>query len=239
MQNFDSQAVSSHVTNSNVHNRGRRMMSRRNQRAINLLMQLNPATETPSCIVCCSAPSCCPLCSICPCCMDADYILLKREASKYIYIRENSLEWNAPRVIMKHGTCFGIDPCIYDIQDHVQVLYFDDPMFDRITDQTRTCNECRTCICGGKGERIQIDSPCCFNLCQRAACPCPCVPICCPNYICPCALRHEIYVEDAQKGKYEISRTLAAARANALYATNSPPVGAKPASEVANPSTSI
>jgi hypothetical protein len=58
-------------------------------------------------------------------------IALRKESSKYILIRENSLEWNEPRIVMKNGTCCGIDPCTYDIQDNVKVLYFDDPIFER------------------------------------------------------------------------------------------------------------
>ncbi len=91
------------------------------------------------------------------------------------------------------------------------VLYFDDPMFDRITDQTRVCNECRTCFCGGRGERIRIDAPCCFNLCLRSSCPCPCVPVCCPTFFCPCVLRNDLFLEDAQKGMFEIKKARDAA----------------------------
>lgn len=204
-------------TTNNWKNAGRRMMSRKGRGKIRLLMALQPGQSTPGCLVCCSAPACCPILSICPCCNDSDYIHIKKESSKYVYIRENSIEWNVPKVISKHGSCCGIDPCIYEIQDDVRVLYFDDPLFNRITDQTRICNECRTCLFGGKGERIQIDSPCCCSLCQRAAFPCPCIPICCPTAIFPCALKYELYVEDAQKGKYEIDQARSAANANPLY----------------------
>lgn len=198
-------------------NVGRRMMSRSNDSKIRVQTSLPVGKHTPGCLVCCSAPACCPILSLCPCCNDSEYVLIKRESSTYIYIRENSIEWNEPEVVMKHGSCCGIDPCVYDIQDHVHVLYFDDPIFNRITDQTRPCNECRTCVCGGRGERIQIDSPCCCNLCQRATCPCPCVPICCPTALFPCALKYEIYVEDAQKGMYEIQRTRQNVACSALY----------------------
>ena len=198
-------------------NQGRSMLSRKSGRKVNILSGLKGGEEISSCFACCTAPACCPIMAMCPCCADAAYIAIKRESSKYIYIRENSLEWNTPKVVLKQGVCFGVDPCVYDIQDNVQVLYFDDPIFDRITDQTRCCNECRTCFCGGSGERIQIDSPCCCNLCQRSACPCPCVPICCPTYVAPCALKYEIYVEDAQKGKYDINKALKTARNSSLY----------------------
>eukprot|EP01034_Spumella_vulgaris_P022581 gene22579-28714_t len=72
---------------------------------------------------------------------------------------------------MKPGLCFGVDPCMYDIQDNVKTIYFDD-----------------------------------IIICQRSAFPCPCVPICCPKTLFPCILRHEIYMEDAQKGLYEIKK---------------------------------
>jgi len=84
------------------------------------------------------------------------------------------------------------------------VLYFDDPIFNRITDQTRLCNECRTYCCGGRGERVQIDSPCCFNLCHRSRPPCPVVPVCCPKLLVPCMLKYEIFLEDAQV-RYDLS----------------------------------
>jgi len=152
-----------------------------------------------------------------PCCNDPEYIHVKKESSKYIFIRENSLEWNMPVVVMKQGTCCGIDPCIYEIQDNIKVLYFDDPIFSRISDQTRYCNEFQTCLFGGQGERIQIDSPCCFGICHRSSCPCICVPICCPNCLVPCVLNHTIYVRDAQKGKYSIEQARQAAMSNPLY----------------------
>ena len=193
----------------NVHshaNRGRRMMSRQSARAIDIVDQIRPGQQIDGCLVCCAAPACCPLFSACPCFGDAEYIRALRKASTYVYIRENSIEWNEPSLILKQGTCFGVDPCAYDIQDNVTVLYFDDVMFESITDQTRTCNECLTCLFGGRGERIRMDSPACCGCCQRASFPCLCAPTCCPSSIFPCLLRHEIYVEDAQKGLYEVKK---------------------------------
>ena len=193
------------------------MISRKAKGKIRVLSSLQPGTSTPGCFVCCSAPAFCPMLSICPCCNESEYIHIKKESSKYIYIRENSIEWNDPSVVMKHGSCCGIDPCIYEIQDEVRVVYFDDNLFTRITDQTRCCNELRTCLFGGKGERIQLDSPCCCNLLQRATFPCPCVPICCPTALFPCQMKHAIYVEDAQKGKYEIEQIRKSALDDSLY----------------------
>ena len=89
------------------------------------------------------------------------------------------------------------------------MLFFDDPVFQRITDQTRQCNEFRTCVCGGKGERIRLDVPFCCNIFLRTTSPVICcVPVCCPTTICPCVLRYEIYLEDAQKALYEIRKNV-------------------------------
>ena len=202
---------------SSLLNHGRKVMSRLDRDHIQVITSLSPGQHTDGCLVCCTAPSCCPLCAFCPCCGDAEYIAMKRNASTYIYIRENSLEWNEPEIVMQPGVCCGIDPCLYDVQDHVQVLYFDDVVFDRITDQTRFCNECRTCVFGGRGERIRMDSPMCCSCCQRGSFPCVCVPICCPKALCPCILRYEIYLEDAQKAVYEIKKAREATMTHEVY----------------------
>lgn len=55
---------------------------------------ITPGKPIDGCLICCSAPACCPAFTICPCCGDAEYIKHRRQASTYIYIRENSLEWN-------------------------------------------------------------------------------------------------------------------------------------------------
>jgi hypothetical protein len=199
-------------------NLGRKMLSRNDTSSIDVAKTLTPGQTTDGCWVCCNAPSCCPLfSSLCLCCGDAEYIRQKRKASSYIYIRENSIEWNEPSIIMQPGVCCGVDPCLYNIQDRVSVVYYDDLVFERITDQTRFCNECRTCCFGGKGERIRMDAPTCFGCCQRGVFPCICIPFCCPKSCCPCILRYEIYVDDAQKGLYEIKRAREAALKNELY----------------------
>jgi hypothetical protein len=203
-------------TDSSVENIGRRMMSRRKKNQVRILHSLMPGMHTGNWLGCCNAPTCCPMCSLCPCCNESEYIALKRQSSKYVFIRENSIEWNEPEIVMRQGNCC-IDPCVYEIHDKINVLYFDDPIFNRITDQTRVCNECRTYLCGGRGERIQIDSVCCFNLCHRSALPCPFVPICCPVTLFPCMLKYEVYVDDAQRGMYEIKEARKAAMENSLY----------------------
>jgi hypothetical protein len=40
-----------------------------------------------------------------------------------------------PQIVLKSGPCFGVDPCVYDVEDHVNVIYFDNPLFNRMTDQ--------------------------------------------------------------------------------------------------------
>jgi hypothetical protein len=142
---------------------------------------------------------------------------MRRESSKYVHIRENSLEWNEPVVAFKEGGCCGIDPCVYEVQDKVRVVYFDDPIFDGLTDKTRTCNETCTCLFGGRGERLQMSLSCCFNLGYRSQFPCLCVPKCCPMSMFPCVLRHEIYLEDAQKALYEIKQVRKAVLESPTY----------------------
>lgn len=187
---------------------GRRMLSRKRNDQIRVLRSLNPGTHKPGCCVCCSAPSFCPLLSSCLFCDDAKYVASKREASKYVFIRENSVEWNDPEVVWMTGSCLGIDPCMYEVQDRTHVLYYDDPMFQEITDRTRCCNECRTCLCGGQGELIQLSSPCCCKMCYRSSFPCPCIPVCCPTNMFPCAMRREIHVQDASQALHEIKTAL-------------------------------
>ena len=106
---------------------GRRMLSRKRNNQIRVLRSLVPGETKSGCCVCCNAPSFCPMCSMCLCCDDAKYVASKRDASKYIFIRENSIEWNDPEVVWMTGSCLGIDPCLYDVQDRPHVIYYDDP----------------------------------------------------------------------------------------------------------------
>jgi hypothetical protein len=81
-----------------------------------IIQAIPPASRMTSCYVCCKAPSCCACVSTCPCCEHPEYITMKVEESTYIYIRENSLEWNDPQIVFKSGNCCGIDICLYDVQ---------------------------------------------------------------------------------------------------------------------------
>lgn len=53
-----------------------------------------------------------------------------------------------------------------------------------------------------------MDSRCCWGFAYKTYISCLCVPLCCPSFCCPCILRKEIYVRDAQKGIFEISKAL-------------------------------
>ena len=43
------------------------------------------------------------------------------------------------------------------------------------------------------------------------------MPICCPTALFPCQVKHAIYVEEAQKGKYEIEQIRKLALSDSLY----------------------
>jgi len=234
----------------------RLMMSRANASFITVTNVVPHGHKTYGCCACCYAPEICPGCSVLPCIRDPKYIVKEMEASKYIYIRENSLEWNAPIMIQKEvstgigimnqhrrlkqketnpdcgrsptnisyttvcflpffiplcpialqGNCFGSSCCYFRAQDNVNVIYFDDPMFDRISDKTPCCNDLCTWLNGGEGEIVEINAKFCFGCCYRAYPPFVCgFPVCC--YVlaqcCCCAeqcpiIKANIWVENAK-----------------------------------------
>ena len=109
--------------------------------------------------LCLLAPEMAPCFAQCICCTFPKYILDQIEASKYIILRENSmgwwnqfslflmthsffqlLEWNAPLMINAEGMWCGQSLCLFRVYDQIQVLYYDDPLLDRITNRTRCCN---------------------------------------------------------------------------------------------------
>lgn len=143
-----------------------------------------------------------------PCCDDPAYITSAREASKYIYIRENALEWNAPQIAAAKGDCCGVSLCRYRIQDNVKVIYFDDLTLEDIDDDTRCCNDLRTKCCGGMGEEIRLRGEFCLGMCVRAPFPIMCVPACCPTFCCPCAFSHSIYVENSNEAIVKIKNAV-------------------------------
>jgi len=90
------------------------------------------------------APAMCPICAVCPCCTLPEYITKATEESTYVYVRENSVEFNMPGLSSEKGACCGNSICGYRVADNVQVVYYDAMVMDQITDKTRCCNDCRT-----------------------------------------------------------------------------------------------
>ena len=182
----------------------RLMLSRANVNAITITQVIPPGIRTYPCYATCYSPDSVPCCSMLPCCMDPKYIVKEIEASKYIYVRENSIEWNSPEMVTKEGNCCGSSCCAFRAQDNIKVLYFDDPIFDNINDRTRCCNSCLTACCGGEGERVQIDSKFCFGTCYRAYPPFFCVPCCFYGCCRMAVIRHEIMVGNAAQAVHDI-----------------------------------
>jgi hypothetical protein len=82
----------------------RKMFNRESETSIGIVGKLRPGEHVSGCLVCCNAPACCPILSILPCCTYPEYVFVKLESSKYIYIRENSIEWNDPEVTINAFT---------------------------------------------------------------------------------------------------------------------------------------
>jgi hypothetical protein len=105
--------------------------------------------------------------------------------------------------------CFGISPCLFRVEDNITVLYYDDPSFDQLTDQTRCCNNFLTWLCGGEGETVVVRHTCCFGLCLRCVGPsfvpffCGCLPL---------VKEYPIGVADANEALYKIKNVRADAR---------------------------
>lgn len=183
------------------------MLSRVASDRIRLTHVIQPGTRRPGCLVCCHAPTSCPSLSHIPpfnLCIDYPlYIVNKINSSRYIYIRENSIEYNNPTMQAARGSCCGIvcGSCSkLEVRDQVTVLYFDDEHFDNVRDNTRSCHNCKTFCCGGRGDQVLIDSRFCCGVCKRGrGCgPMACVPVCCNECCCPCLVESELWVDDAQ-----------------------------------------
>lgn len=123
-----------------------------------------------------------------------------------IYIRENSIEYNQPTLQpaksndpVSTALCCGNSPTALVVRDGVSVVYFDDVLMDSVRDDTRPCHDCQTFCCGGRGEEVRLESRFCGDACYRGrwpggaadgwCCCAPCVPVCCPECLCPCAAR--------------------------------------------------
>jgi len=154
---------------------------------------IEPGQRVTGCLICCHAPDKCPLLGCFPCCDYPEYIVNEMNSSKYVYVRENSLEWNNPTMQLDKGNCCGSSCTELTVLDNVTVLYFDDVYFDNVRDDTRRCNNCKTFCCGGRGEQVQIESTFCCGLCLRGRTPMTCIPSCCPEACCPCIAKVSIF----------------------------------------------
>mmetsp|Transcript_30897 Transcript_30897/g.35512 ORF Transcript_30897/g.35512 Transcript_30897/m.35512 type:complete len:219 (-) Transcript_30897:129-785(-) len=176
----------------------RRMLSRVVGDRIRITHIIQPGNRILGCCTCCNAPDSCPLLAYCPCFDYPGYIVNEVNSSRYIYVRENSLEWNNPQMQSAKGNCCGMACCELVVMDDITVLYFDDMYFDDVSNSTRRCNDCKTFFCGGRGEQVIIDSRFCFGMCKRGRKPFFCVPSCFPDVCCPCFVKSELWVEDAK-----------------------------------------
>jgi hypothetical protein len=80
---------------------GRPAISRQDDNTISILGEVTSGENSHGWSACCAAPSCCSTLGTIPCCFhNPEYITLRHESSKYVYVRENSLEWNDPVVGM-------------------------------------------------------------------------------------------------------------------------------------------
>ena len=184
----------------------RRVIFTRKQEDSLALVSFPAGEQVHGCCFCCTAPSCLPALSLFPCCADPTYVNLEKEAAKYVFLRENSIEYNNPSVNFKLSTCCCIDICQFEVNDNITVIYFDDPIFASMSDKS-DCGSSLYSICfGAQGERIHFERKCCYSLCIEGRFPCPIIPICCPRGLCPCYINRDIYTKNAQKAMYEIKK---------------------------------
>ena len=172
---------------------------------------VRPGLRREGCCVCCVASENCPCLSLVPCYGEPMNIHQKRESSKYILMRENSIEWNNPIRISRPGSLCnpflfefcGVSCCQYDIKDDIKVVYFDDPMLDRIRYKAPCCCGLDQALYGSDGEIVRIDSACCMGLCIRGTWPLCFIPCCFPllGISCPCSKYHDIIVQSRDRPK--------------------------------------
>ena len=175
----------------------RRMLSRASGDRVRITHTIEPGRRTPGCLTCCYAPESCSPLRCLPCFAPPEDVVNQMSSSRYIYVRENSLEWNNPSMQPARGRCCGRTCCRLSVVDDVTVLYFDDMNFDGVRNGTRRCNDCLTFCCGGGGEQVRMESDFCFGGCVRGRGNVICVPVCCPEPCCPCLVKNELWVEDA------------------------------------------
>lgn len=192
----------------------RRMISRSAANRIKITHTIQPGRRSRGLLTCCHAPEPSssssfsvllrPLTRCLFCFFDHPRrVVNEREASRYVYVRENSLEWNDPEIVPDRGGCCGSSCAASTVRDDVTVLYFDDADFDEVrATEDRCCSATRSACCGDRGERVVIDSSFCFGGCRRSGRGrglCRARPSCCPANCCPCGARPtELWVENAE-----------------------------------------
>jgi len=108
----------------------RRMMSRVKGDRIRITHIIEPGERVKGCCTCFNAPKLLPMLSYWCCCFDyPKRVINKLNSSKYIYVRENSIEFNTPEVRAANGLWFGSACCELNVKDKVTVIYFDDMHF--------------------------------------------------------------------------------------------------------------
>lgn len=197
----------------------RPMISRSSGDRVKITHTIQPGSDETGCLTCFYAPPDHPILAKCPCFDFPEYIVNEIRASQYIYIRENSIEYNQPTLQPAKANsasttclCCGHSPTALTVRDNITTIHFDDMIMDGIRNDTRPCNPLQTFCCGGRGEEVRLESRFCGEMCYRgrsigaencgllnSCCCCvPCVPVGCPVCLCPCAARKTIYVEDAK-----------------------------------------
>lgn len=177
---------------------------------VKILNQIQTGKEETGCLTCFYSPPSYPaiISHILPCIDYPEYILREVQSSKYIYIRENSIEFNQPKIqparsnnVTSDVLCCGNSPTDLVVLDQISVIYYDDILMDTIRNDTRVCNPLQTFCCGGKGETVRLESKFCGGLCyrgrsgMRCGCCIPCcIPVCCPDCLCPCAAMVSVFV---------------------------------------------
>eukprot|EP00568_Trieres_chinensis_P002567 CAMPEP_0183302622 /NCGR_PEP_ID=MMETSP0160_2-20130417/8337_1 /TAXON_ID=2839 ORGANISM="Odontella Sinensis, Strain Grunow 1884" /NCGR_SAMPLE_ID=MMETSP0160_2 /ASSEMBLY_ACC=CAM_ASM_000250 /LENGTH=239 /DNA_ID=CAMNT_0025465413 /DNA_START=151 /DNA_END=872 /DNA_ORIENTATION=- len=136
----------------------RMMLSRASGDAIRITHTIEPGRRTAGCLTCCHAPPRCPVLRFLPCVDPPEYVVLDMNASRYVYVRENGIEWNDPSYQPGPGDCCGGSCSTFAVMDDVTVLHFDDVRFTdvgtgrgRATTRSRSAAEGRERWCGSSG----------------------------------------------------------------------------------------
>ena len=111
-----------------------------------------PGKEETGCLACFYAPPKLPILTKCPCFDYPEYIVNKIRASQYVYVRENSIEYNQPTLqpapadrssLFEECLCCGRSRNVVMVRDRVSVVYFDDELYDDVRNDTRCCARMR------------------------------------------------------------------------------------------------